>query len=443
MLLRRNPDRRGNFAVIFTALITVLLSFAALAIDVSYIRNCRMQLTNAVDAAAHAALLEYRRSSSEGAAVLVAQSVAASNKVGGKPVTVDPADVVFGSWDYDTRTFSAGGTFINAVQVNASRDGTSSDGPIDLFLAPIMGIETATADSSAVGAFRFREMMLVLDVTGSFQLNMDNARGAMVDFLDLVHDTNFPQDTMGLVLFANVATVFDELQSVSTNYSTLRAHWVGNGVTTCNNCTSITNSSDFNPDITGLQVCHKCDRSGCNPDGNYTSSSNTCRPPFDRCDDVDDGNASVHTYVSCKEGAISGYNEGTAHAPGLELAIDELEAAGTNGNVKVIVLLSDGKPQCRIGGEGGITSDESITEPCPAQRAYEAQLQTARAQDAAISIYTVSFCNGCNSTKEAEQYAFMQTLISGSGKAYSTTEGDDLSGILEDIARSLPVALVE
>lgn len=433
MLRRRAGDRRGNFALIFAGLLTTLLSFAALAIDVSYIRNCRMELTNATDAAAHAALLEYRISSNESSAIAVAQSVAAVNKVGGKTVTLSPSDVVFGSWDYDSRTFSSGGTFINAVQVNAARNASSADGPLATFFAPFMGIETATADASAVGAFRFREIMLVLDITGSFQLNMDDARGAMVDFLDLVHDTNFPQDTMGLVLFANVAEVFDELQPVAANYSTLRSHWVGDGRTTCNSCTSITNASDFNIDITGLQVCHKCDRTGCNENGSYTSASNPCKPPFDKCADN----------LSCKDGAIGTYNEGTAQAPGLEVAIDELVDAGTNGNVKVIVLLSDGKPQCRIGSEGGITADESITEPCPAQRAYEAQLQTARAQDEAISIYTVSFCAGCTSSKEAEQYAFMQTLISGSGVAYTTTEGDDLSGILEDIARSLPVALVQ
>ncbi len=430
MLLRRDQDRRGNFAVIFAGLITALLSFAALAIDVSYIRNCRMQLTNAVDAAAHAALLEYRLNSDQGSAVAVAQAVAATNRVGGKMVTLDPSDVVFGSWDYDTREFSTGGAFINAVQVNATRNAASADGPLALFFAPVMGITSATADSSAVGAFRFREIMLVLDITGSFQLNMDNARDAMTNFLDLIHDTNFPQDSIGLVLFANVATEFDELQSVAPNYNALRSHWVGNGVTTCNSCTSMSALSDFNPDVTGLQVCHKCDRSGCNPTGNYTLASNVCHPPFNKCDDN----------LSCNAGAIAGSNEGTAHAPGLEAGIDALVDAGTNGNVKVLVLLSDGKPQC---GVGGTNAGESITDPCPAQRAYEAQLQAARAQDESISIYTVSFCNGCSSSAEAQQYAFMQTLISGSGVAYSTTEGDDLSGILGDIARSLPVALVQ
>jgi Flp pilus assembly protein TadG len=428
MIVQRSRKQRGNFAVLFAFLITALMGFAALAIDVSYIRTSRMQLTNAVDAAAHAALLDYRRSSNEASATAVDQSVAAQNKVGGRSVTVDPADVVYGQWDFDARAFTSGGAFVNAVQVTATRDVNSPEGPINLFFAPVLGIQTATADASAVGAFRFREMMMVLDVTGSFQQNMDNARDAVVGFLDYVYANQFPQDKIGLTIFANVAQEYDELQNVADNYSALRGHWLGNGVRTCTSCTSIRASSDWNPDVTGLQVCHKCDQAGCNPTGSYNSSSNVCHPPFNKCTDN----------VSCAEGAVAPSKEGTAPAEGLQAGLDALIDAGLNGNVKVVVFIGDGKPQCRVGNP-----PESMSESCPALLASQAIDQADRATENNITIYTVSFCDGCDPGREAEQYAFMQRLVTGSGRAYSTTEGDDLSGILEDIARSLPVALVE
>ena len=57
--------RRGSYAILVALLLIVLLGFAALAIDLSYLRLARMQAQNAADAGAHAALMELRKTRDE------------------------------------------------------------------------------------------------------------------------------------------------------------------------------------------------------------------------------------------------------------------------------------------------------------------------------------------------------------------------------------------
>lgn len=436
MRLLERPRRGGNFAMIFAFLLTVLLGFGALAIDLSFIRNTRMELQNATDAAAHAALLALRRGETETVARQVAKDIAAANTVGAKALSLADADIEFGTWNFDTRTWSSGTAEPNSVRVTARRDESALDGPIQLFLAPFIGVTTADAEAFATSAFRYRKIMIAFDVTGSFQLSMDRAREAIEGFREYVCTNGTENDKMGMVLFANVAMLYDALGTVTpSNCSAWRDHWWGNPArTTCDVCTDLVNTSTFlsQDGFNGITVC--------NYDGLYSArtlrtydcsepltSSNHPPPPFDKCTDN----------IACHDGAVAGYEEGTAQASGLELAIDTLMSDEADANVKVIVLVSDGKPQCNTNGR------ENLSEPCPAQRAVDAQDQATRAAENNISIYTVSFCNGCSSYAEAEQYAFMSSLVTGAGVAYSTTDADNLEGILEEIARSIPVSLVE
>lgn len=427
--------RRGNFAIIFGFLITALLGFAALAIDLAYVRNSRMQLQNATDAAAHAAIVALRAGYTESAAREVAKDVARANTVGYKPLSLADADIQFGTWDFDRRLWTGGTAVPNAVRVDATRDETALDGPLRLFFAPVLKIYTADAEASATSAFRYRKVMMTFDVTGSFQQSIDRGRDATIGFLDYMCDQATGNDKIGMVLFANVGMIYDELQEINDgNCSSLRSHWQGDGRTTCNVCTGNIRTSTFNSQtgFGGITVCNydglTASRTGITYSCSAPTGSYTYPPaPFDKCEDN----------IRCHDGAPAGYEEGTAQASGLELAIDELQDDPADANVKVIVLVSDGKPQCNTMGR------ESMSEPCPAQRARDAQDQAARAAADNITIYTVSLCDGCNSTDEAEQYAFMRTLVTGAGKAYSTTDADNLEGILADIARSIPVALVE
>lgn len=419
-------SRRGNFLVMFAASVTVVLGFGALAIDLSYLRNSRMELRNAVDAASHAAMIEYRRSASEGLARAVAKQVAAQNKVAGHTLTLQDADVVFGVWDFDTSSFGTSGGFINAVQVAATRDADATDGPIQFFLAPVLGIDSGSATADATSAFRFREMMLILDTTGSFFRDIDNGRDAIIGFLDRVYANHLPQDAIGLLTFAQQANVFSPLQSLETNYATLRTAWYGDGDRTNRHCPGpmcAYTGADW-----GLGICFK------DLDGDGTANAGAGNPFQQKWMDA------AHTVpnLNCYDGSAfsSPREEGTDHSVALEEAIDHLEDYGLPGNLKVIVMVTDGRVQCR-------QPDTAATAACVTDRTNQAYAQAQRAAEAGMSIFVVMYCSNCNAALRGQYEAYEQALVTGSGRAYFTADSSSLDDILNEIADSLPVVIVE
>lgn len=413
--MRGRNERAGNFGVLFGVTLTGLLGFGALAVDLSFVRNTRSQLRNAVDASAHAALIELRRTESTSAATAMAQSIAAQNLVGGKPLTLSSADVVYGQWDFTTSTFTAGVSPPNAVQVNATRDETSADGPIALFFAPIFGTTAAEGAASAVSAYRSREVMIVQDVTGTFQVSMDVAREADLLFLQYMIDNNFPGDRIGMTVFTGAGEVFTPLTSVESGGSSVYAQWNGDGRPTCDPCGTIW-TSVFNEDLTGLTICFE---------GEWGSEPPA---PFD-----------ADHMISCAAGnpdpGPGAHAFGTAPAGGLNAAIEEFDANGIAGNARVIVYVSDGRPQCY--------NLDTMTDSCAAARGVDGQNAALDAAARGISIYPVSICEGCSASARTQQFAYNETLVAGYGRAYTTDDYDDLPSILLDIAKAIPVAIVQ
>ena len=430
-VVRTRRLRRGNFLILFGVLLTVLMGFGALTIDISHLRNCQMELQTAVDAAAHAALVDYRRTGSTTSARETAKTVAAANSISGRPVHLADSDIVFGTWNYLTDSFSTAGAYVNAVQVHGERSEGSTDGPIHYFLGPIIGTASGEIQANATSAFRFREIMLVLDTTPSFRQDIDNGVDAVVTFLDEVHAQNLPQDRMGLILMAQVATKINGLTSLTSEYSNLRSYWLGEynasyGYDRSYNCHDVYISSlheyhtscSFVDRSSGIQICYIA--------GQYAPMN---QPWFDAGRTVPN--------LNCYDGSpASPPEEGTYHAPGLEMAIDELVDNGNPGNIKVIVMVSDGRPKC-------YTSNFTEETTCDAERRANAILQSNRAEDLGISIWSVMFCSNCNGTQLAQYTDYSKELAAGAGRGYGTDESDQLDDILTSIAKSLPIALVE
>ena len=84
-VLNTRHHRRGSYAIMVALLMIVLLGFAALAIDLSYLRLARLQAQNAADAGAHAALTEFRVTRDEDAARARAVQIVNLNRVAGDP----------------------------------------------------------------------------------------------------------------------------------------------------------------------------------------------------------------------------------------------------------------------------------------------------------------------------------------------------------------------
>ncbi|MBW3540555.1 MAG: Tad domain-containing protein [Planctomycetes bacterium] len=167
--LRRSVRRRGSVLVLAVAMLVVILAFAAFSIDVGYITLSKAQLQTATDASALSAARELSRGlgprpelTPGGVAAVVrdaAVSVAGSNRMADTPaVHADgPRDVRLGQILWDSSTNSTitvwGVSPYNAVEVTLRRieaGESSGDRPLSLFLAPVIGHETAEIQTRAV-----------------------------------------------------------------------------------------------------------------------------------------------------------------------------------------------------------------------------------------------------------------------------------------------------
>nr|WP_240454583.1 pilus assembly protein TadG-related protein [Caulobacter sp. 17J65-9] len=179
-------DRSGAVLVYVGLTLAALLGVGALAVDGAqmYVTKTRLQVV--ADAAALAAAQELPDKAKATAAALgVAEANMPSAQNG---AVLSAADLQFGVWNPDTRTFTAGGT-ANAVRVLAGRTSARSN-PLPLTLASVFGSTFADVSAQSVGLKRMVEIALVLDNTGSMKDGgkIEALRKASEDFLDIVYE---------------------------------------------------------------------------------------------------------------------------------------------------------------------------------------------------------------------------------------------------------------
>ncbi|MEK6259928.1 MAG: vWA domain-containing protein [Planctomycetota bacterium] len=176
-----NRDRRGAILVLTAVVMIVVLALVALALDVSYLSLTKTQLQGAADAAALAGAMELSGTEDPATvranALTAIQEVASHHHNGDKAsLTVDASDVTFGkmSWNSATSSFTTAWgdaqTPYNVVKVRAERDaggGASPDSRLPLFFAPAIGHSKATIGAVATASFQPRDIMVVLDFSGS------------------------------------------------------------------------------------------------------------------------------------------------------------------------------------------------------------------------------------------------------------------------------------
>ncbi|MFG0295232.1 MAG: pilus assembly protein TadG-related protein, partial [Maioricimonas sp. JB045] len=210
-------NRRGAFIVVAFFCLTACITFVAFSVDVGTISLTKTKMQNAVDAAALAAameithavenagpdvsdLVEYSKTQAANKAV----EVAALNGV-----YVDPTvDVEFGKRTYNSST----GTFevtwnespSNVVRVIARRDDpdvSKPDGQLQLFFAGVTGDRTATIRAEAVAYVEARDIVTVLDFSGS-----------------MTYDSQFRSETVDKLgipaIETNLEQIYNDLQPV-------------------------------------------------------------------------------------------------------------------------------------------------------------------------------------------------------------------------------------
>ncbi len=391
--------RRGSVTPVMALTLLILLTFAGLAIDWTYVRTTEFELKNATDAAAHAALVELRRSGDQGRARVLAKELAVMNTAGGLPVHLADDGVEFGEWDYETGTFIAGSAVQNGVRVTAERTEGSIDGPISLFVGPLFGHSASAAAETAVGAYRSRDIMVSIDISTSMIEEMDDAVKALVEFASAMQSRSLPNDRVGLNVFKTSATTISNLTAVDGNIGTLKTAWQGDGKSNRDKAKS---SGVTNCYIT---YCKKA-TSGCG--GKDYALKGAWMP---KCESWG------------QDGNWSGSNQGA----GLLAASQTLVNNDTFHNTQAIIFISDGRPTCPAGSA------------CVKARTQYAVDMADAAWDEGINVFTISL----NATASPTQSAFMASLVRGYGEAYETTSSKDLEEMLLDIETNIPIALVE
>ncbi len=375
---------------------TGILGLGSVAVDTAYVHLVEAQAQAISDAAAHAALVNLKLTADVDASRDIAQSFVNAHELVGKMADVEPdKDIVFGGWDFKGQVFDSTASYINSVQVTVQKNDESVNGSFATLLMGMFGTShsSAQATSPAIGAMRFREIVIVQDVTGSFMEEIDEARDADLAFLDAIHEADFPNDRIGMVTFVGAAEQFTPLSYVKSDYSSIYADW---------------SQLDW------------CDRSYY-PWYYYG-------PPYYHYNPY---------MMGCNEGSDYWrwyYDSGTSQAAGLDEGIDMLLASGDEYSTKVIILVSDGQPQCVYG-----YSDQAAEDLCTDAREEDAYDAADFAEENGISIYSISF----NDTYNATQSAVMEALVRGHGQFYETPNPSELPKILEEIAQQIPIALVQ
>ncbi|WP_435258077.1 TadG family pilus assembly protein [Thioclava sp. FR2] len=134
-------DEDGSGNVFSIMLLLISLTLGAYGLDYSSATDARTQMQITADSAAHAALLT-RELNSHGEAVNAALAVAAAQMPESRFGTVlQPQDVVFGTWDPDTRAFVPDAESKTAVQVT-TRMTSETGNALQTYLYRLLGQKT-------------------------------------------------------------------------------------------------------------------------------------------------------------------------------------------------------------------------------------------------------------------------------------------------------------
>lgn len=415
---RRSTARRargGNYAVLFGVSMIGVLGFAALAVDMSWLLLADNQAQNAADAAAHAGLIVLRNERDQPQAYDVAEAVLGMNTVVGDSVVVDSeTTIVFGGWDFGTKTFDPAAAYDNAIQVSVARNGGSTQGAVGLLLMPLLGRNTGNVWAQATSALRAREIMVALDVSitwwnyGGETEHFEGARDSLLGLLEYAWNDGspFPGDQLGLVVYTGGADVRDEMGYVAAEYASWYADW----------------DDEENDSTVGLERCNSqyFPWTISNRDYLFESDMIDCSFP------ADEGSDPIYPGTDI-EGAI-------------DLAAASLNALGDTDALKSIILVAEHSADCPSTTFGPVDGSWTPEAGCTATQVHNRSRQAAnRAAADDISIYVMSF----NQDNIGLHRNRLRSLIKGRGFFAESDDATDLPEMMESIALDIPIALVQ
>ncbi|MEY3213762.1 MAG: hypothetical protein RIT28_4243 [Pseudomonadota bacterium] len=415
---RRQPAARrargGNYAVLFGVSMIGILGFAALAVDMSWLLLADNQAQNAADAAAHAGLIVLRNERDQTQAYDVAEAVLGMNTVVGDSVVVDSeTTIVFGGWDFGTKTFDPAALYDNAIQVSVARNEGSSQGAVGLLLMPLLGRTTGNVWAQATSALRAREIMVALDISitwwnyGGETEHFEGARDSLLGLLEYAWNDGspFPGDQLGLVVYTGGAEEYAPMGYVAAEYASWYADW----------------DDDENDSTQGLERCNS----------HYYPWSTAYR-------DYDFETSMIDCSYPLTESANPLY-PGTDIEEAIDTAAASLNALGDTDALKSIILVAEHSADCPSTTLGSMTGTWTYSAACNTSRHTLARQAANRADADDISIYVMSF----NQDNIGLHRNRLRSLVKGRGFFAESDDAADLPEMMESIALDIPIALVQ
>jgi Flp pilus assembly protein TadG len=366
---RERERERGAIAVLMALCLTFLLGFAAIGFDLSYVRLGRLQMENATDAAAHAAVVVLRGTHDPAQAKTEAAAIAHLHEVLGKPMKLTDANIDVGVYDFTTNSFATSNVApYNAVRINSQRfSSDSGDGLVNLTFGAALGYSEADVTQSVTTAFVNRYFQIEMDVTDSYLCDLDNATTAATDFLTWLAapgtGTGTPGDWIGLDAFTGAArevtpmkNAFWKYQEILDDPMKLHGSWLRYGSTvtpgqtkglgTCNKSDDPTPSKCYNGATWSL-TAEKGGWRQCPSGGAPKACDGVQQFPFPNhdwmpaCDAHNAAMEAAHLWG------------GTDLAEAINVGRGKLNPAALPGEPKVLVLITDGVPMACTGPGGG------------------------------------------------------------------------------------------
>jgi Flp pilus assembly protein TadG len=223
-------SKKGSIAIMAAASIPTLIMLGGLSVDQSYLTVRISMLRHTAQDAAMAGeqnLANYLKTGSSAQLVSAAQSIATANLPVARYGTVLPAaNVVLGTWNSSTQTFTATNTNPTAVKVTTLNT-VANGNPVNMFFGGAYGRPTVDLTSTAVAGYgtgqAFNTIMLN-DLSMSFSSEISDQRAADVAILNCIVSAASSTSQIGLTSFTGHSNTLYALGNAVTNQTALTTY---------------------------------------------------------------------------------------------------------------------------------------------------------------------------------------------------------------------------
>ena len=147
---RRLSRSRGQGLIYVIIALPIMCGFCSLAVDLGQVQVTKTELERAASAAARYGAMGLSFSSAAASSYAIAS--AADNTANGTTVVLQSSDVVTGTWNAASSTFTAGGGSQNAVQVTAQRTNARGNA-VKTGFASVLGFTSVDVHGTSVAMF--------------------------------------------------------------------------------------------------------------------------------------------------------------------------------------------------------------------------------------------------------------------------------------------------